>query len=249
MKDQYFGDVRDLFKYDLIEKILEGVSPLEKRFTFIPMLTNGESKSGDGNKRDFKSASDDSRPGTKNSKLVHYLEKYKNSKERKITEIKGYFEPEVVVDIYKEDALFDHKSRDAYFAGIRAELLSSPLIFLDPDNGLQVKGSNKRHLLYSEVKMLCELMGKDSILMIFQYFPRDRSILEYLPSGRAATLKDKLPLNDIPLYISDNEICFLFLTKNGDLRKKLVEILSEYIDKYKSFFLKLKVSNIGPDII
>lgn len=82
---------------------MEEVSPLEKRFTFIPMLTNGESKSGDGNKRDFAKASRHGKPGTKNRKLVDYLTQYeKPGKERKITEIKGYFgQRGIAVDIYQ----------------------------------------------------------------------------------------------------------------------------------------------------
>lgn len=38
MKNQYFGDTRDLFKYDLILELLLENDFLE-RFTFIPMLT------------------------------------------------------------------------------------------------------------------------------------------------------------------------------------------------------------------
>ena len=38
MKNQYFGDNRDLFKYDLFLKIIQKTDSVN-RFTFIPMLT------------------------------------------------------------------------------------------------------------------------------------------------------------------------------------------------------------------
>lgn len=48
MKNQYFGDNRDLFKYDLVHKIINArYAGLPKRFTFIPMLTeNDNTKQG-----------------------------------------------------------------------------------------------------------------------------------------------------------------------------------------------------------
>ena len=38
MKNQYFGDTRDLFKYDLALHIIEGIWSI-RALTFIPMLT------------------------------------------------------------------------------------------------------------------------------------------------------------------------------------------------------------------
>jgi len=47
MKNQYFGDKRDFFKYDLSIELCERI-PL-KQFTFIPMLTeNDGTKEGIG---------------------------------------------------------------------------------------------------------------------------------------------------------------------------------------------------------
>ncbi len=75
MKNQYFGDLRDLFKYDLIESIMEGINKLQ-RFTFIPMLTEYDPNVGDGNKRNFKRAVKNVRPGTKNEELMTFLFRY-----------------------------------------------------------------------------------------------------------------------------------------------------------------------------
>ena len=45
MNRGYFGDVRDLFKFDLIKEIIQGFEKIE-RFTYIPMLTNDDDKHG-----------------------------------------------------------------------------------------------------------------------------------------------------------------------------------------------------------
>ena len=60
MKNQYFGDIKDLFKYDLGEFLINEIPELE-RFTFIPMLTPDD-KGPDGNKLNY-----DGRPGSKNT--------------------------------------------------------------------------------------------------------------------------------------------------------------------------------------
>ncbi|HNW38036.1 MAG TPA: hypothetical protein PKJ75_04205, partial [Methanosarcina vacuolata] len=78
MKNQFFGDLRDLFKYDLILNILEKNDSLQ-HLTFIPML-NKKDSSNEGNKRDFQNAIIHNLPGTHNKELVEFLEPYKSEK-------------------------------------------------------------------------------------------------------------------------------------------------------------------------
>ena len=86
-------------------------------------------------------------------------------------------------------------------------------------------------LLYREVKELYERMNENAILMIYQHFPRARKRHEeYLPDGRSKKLGEIA--GDLPLYISDNEIFFLFLTKNAELKERLRDILRDYKDDY-----------------
>ncbi|MBA7473155.1 hypothetical protein ES707_08489 [subsurface metagenome] len=90
MKNQYFGDIRDLFKYDLILKIMQQCPSL-KQFTFIPMLTANDNRT-DGNRRGFDDKRMQGRPGSENAELVKYLHKYHSIApgDRDFTEI-GYF--------------------------------------------------------------------------------------------------------------------------------------------------------------
>jgi len=233
MKNQYFGDIRDLFKYDIIQRILKGISSLQ-RFTFIPMLTKNDPNSREGNERAFDRAKKNGRPGTKNNELMKILEKYKemDENERDFTEIKGYFKSEGIgTVIYKEHECFKRRTRDEYFKNTPEEFLHKSLVFVDPDIGLQIKNSTEKHLLYQEVKDLYDRMDKDSILMIYQHFPRARlKYTEYLPEGRSNTLEKKI--GDFPIYISDNEIIFFLLTKNDELKSQLEKIINRYRRDY-----------------
>jgi len=237
MKNQYFGDVRDLFKYDLIQRISKEISSLEK-FTFIPMLTKYDSKRRNGNKRDFDRAKKDDRPGTNNERLIGFLKKYGeiDKDKRDFTKIGNYFKSEgIKVLIYKDKGheYFEHKTRDRYFKNIPGEYLHKSLVFVDPDIGLEVKNPTEKHLLYSKVRELYDRMDEGSILMIYQHFPRARrKHKEYLPPGRSNKLKEVT--GDLPLYISDNEIFFLFLTRNGKVKNQLKRIISKYKRDYQN---------------
>jgi hypothetical protein len=254
-----------LFKYDLIQHILNGIDPLEKNMIFIPMLTkdedgNKKKKDKESNKRDFKLAQCWSRPGTKNKILMDFLEKCnKGNKKRDFRRIKEYFTEikgfKMYIHEVEDGKDFNKTNRAKYFESASEKVRSNSLIFIDPDIGLETKksGSNEKYLLYNEVKKLYDKLmstkSKNSILMIFQYLPRDRSLLECLPSERTNKLRDKLKDCALPLYLSDNEASFLFLTKSDKVREKLAEILGEYIEEYSEFFLRLKASNISSDYI
>lgn len=237
MKNQYFGDLRDLFKFDLIRYIMKGASTLQS-CTFIPMLTKND-KRGDGNKRNFDRAEQEGRPGTKNNELMEFLEKYKeiDRDKRDFTEIKNYFNLEhIEMNIYEgHDGYFDHKKRDEYFSNLPEKFPHKSLVFVDPDIGLKIKNSTEKHLLYREVKGLYDRMDKDSILMIFQHFPREDH-KEYL-RRRANALKELT--GDLPICISDNEIIFFLLTKSDELRSQLERIISEYERDYPDYTAQL----------
>ena len=219
MKNQYFGDVRDLFKYDLILQIIQETA-LIHRFLFIPMLTENDNR-GEGHKIDYSKA----KAGTRNKELKTYLKNCVNENRRNIIEIERYFRAKGI-EMYTHRELFCHKNRESYFRErkIRREFFSHSLIFVDPDNGLEVKRSNEKHLLYREAKDLYDCMDKDSILMVYQHFPREVH-KEYL-RRRANELK-KLT-EDLPICISDNEIIFFLLTKNGELKSQLERVIDRY---------------------
>ena len=66
MKNQSFGDNKNLFAYDLIYQIMQ--TGLVNHFTFIPMLTENDHKK-DGEKSNREKA----KVGTKNGELMGFL--------------------------------------------------------------------------------------------------------------------------------------------------------------------------------
>ena len=223
MKNQYFGDNRDLFNYDLIYHIMK--AGLAERLTFIPMLTENDGKPH-GNKTVRQLA----KAGTQNKELMRFLDECVKNGKRDIKQLEDFFNRHgIKMTLYGKDKYFTHANRREYFEKIGDKLLSKSLVFLDPDIGLEVRHSGKEHLLFSEVKDLYERMDKDSILMLFQYFPRQPHP-EYL-NMRCEELKDKVT-GDYPVCIDDNEIIFFFLTKNKSLEQRLMQVVSEYREWY-----------------
>jgi hypothetical protein len=152
-----------------------------EQFTFIPMLTKNDNRN-DGNKRGIEKRRQRQRPGSQNSDLIDYLEKFDaiSPDNRDFTDIRDFYtRKKIQTVIYGSDGspqkdYFSHDERNAYFSNIPGHLLKSALVFVDPDNGLEVKNSSDKHILYSEVNALLARMSDDSILMIYQHFPRER---------------------------------------------------------------------------
>ena len=224
MKNQYFGDNKDLFTYDLIFQIMR--AGLTGHFTFIPMLTPDNDKH-----HGQKLNRDKARAGMKNKELMTFLDTCVQKGRRNIEEMKGFFaiyEIEMTI-YYSSDNYFSHQNRQEYFAQIDDKLLVNSLVFVDPDTGLEVRKPGDEHLLYSEAKSLYDRMDKSSILMLFQHFPRHPR-QEYI-NMRAEELREKIS-GDYPVCIDDNEAIFFFLTKDKSLEDSLITVIGEYTECY-----------------
>lgn len=223
MKTQYFGDNKDLFNYDLIQEILS--AGMVEHLTFVPMLTPDDNK-GYGKKYDRSRA----RAGFKNTDLMSFLDECIKEGQRDIGQLEGYLaRHHTRMTLYATDAYFTHRNRKQYFAGIGDGLLRKSLVFVDPDNGLEVKNPGKEHVLFSEVKDLYERMDRSSILMLAQHFPRMNQ-MEYMNS-RSTELKEKVS-GDFPVCIDNGEVIFFFLTKDHELEHRLIGVVGEYTKRY-----------------
>lgn len=235
MKNQYFGDNKDLFKYDLVLKIM--IAGLVEHFTFIPMLTKPD-ETNQGSKNNRKHAS------ISNKELMNFLDECINRRQRDIGQIVTFFlRYGINMTIYGRNGYFSNQKRQSYFDGIESGLLSKSLILIDPDNGLEVKSSGEKHILYSEVKGLYERMDKGSILMVYQYFPRV-SHQQYL-NGRMQELKDRIS-GAHPVCIYDSEVAFFFLTKNEPPEHSLAHLISDYAECHSKLRRILNAKRQGP---
>jgi hypothetical protein len=175
MNGMFFGDTRDLFKFDLVRHIMKAFPDLLS-FTFVPMLTEEVSatRKKKNATKDLGLARKNGRPGTRNHELMEdlgRLQEIDNDLEY-FHGIQSYFQKEnIIVDVLHKDT-FSHEHRVNYFEKVFANFPEISLIFLDPDTGLEVKNPTRRHLLYDEVKKIFERMDHQSILMIYQHLPR-----------------------------------------------------------------------------
>ncbi len=233
MKNQYFGDIRDLFKYDLALEIIATTEGISKLF-YIPMLTP-DGPGSDGSRVDYQRA----RAGYHNLELRDYLSTCLQEGRRDIREIKDFFLARgIQAEVYGEDHHFLHERRGEYFRGIDPGKLRGALILVDPDNGLEVKDPGDKHLLYSEVKYLYRRMHEDSILMIYQHLPRQhRPTYIY---GRTMELKQLTGRR--PLYLSDNEIIFFLLAKEEKQLKDLCGAIARYRERYPRLTVEILTS-------
>lgn len=226
MKNQYFGDNRDLFKYDLVMQIIK--AGLANHFTFIPMLTpdvpSNKSAKREGEQRDRSKA----KAGWKNPVLIKFLNEFDDENRRDITQLEGSFKKQRMAAVTFGD-YFCHAERGQYFQKVKGGLLPKSLICVDPDIGIgEVKRPREKHILCSEIKDLFKCMDNSSLLMIFQFFPHEKRET-YLPRI-SKRLKEEV--GNLPICISDNQVVFFFLAKDNSLRESLGKEISKYGEDY-----------------
>lgn len=220
MKNQYFGDKRDLFKHDLVMEIMG--AGLARRFVYIPMLTAADG-SNDG-RLNLSGA----KVGLKNRELLGFLDGCVREGRRDVGQLAGFYKQRGI-DISLFASGFSHEGRQAYFEQAGKELSPGSLILVDPDIGLEVSRSREKHLLYREAQELYRRMDASSILMLYQHFPRQEhhQYLHRMPR----VIMERISGVE-PVCIDDDEIIFFILTKDEGLEHSLVHTIGDYAERY-----------------
>lgn len=231
MNRKHFGDVRDLFKFDLVRHIMKSMSGLTS-FTFIPMLTeiNAKTATDSRTKKDMETAVKAGKAGSQNSNLLQQVSRLQeiNSDLEYVQSLHSYFTNENILMDILHPHTFTHNERERYFQGVFANFPKKSLIFLDPDIGLEESKPDQRHLLFDEVKMIYDHLDVNSILLIYQHFPR--KVHENYIRQRCSQLSELT--GSSPLTITDNEIIFFVCTKSPGMRERLELVLEKYADSY-----------------
>ena len=215
MKNQYFGDTRDLFTYDLAIELLL-TTPL-KRYTFIPMLTPDDNPK-EGQRTNFHRR----HAGYMRKDLVDFLQRCVSRGERDIRKLEEFFDhlnrniygKRIELYIHRPEEFFDNSSREEYFSSIPSTMLRDSLVFLDPDNGLEVKSfRGVKHLRYDELASIYD-RSRDSVVKVFQFIPRVKRQEYFNTIGKR--IMDALGIERV-IYISDNQIVFFLLPKGVEV--------------------------------
>ena len=233
MNRMFFGDTRDLFKFDLVRHIMKAFPDL-LNFTFVPMLTEEVSATGTRKTRakDLGLAQKKGRAGTQNVDLMETMGRLQEIDDdlEYFHGVRSYFKKEhIIVDVLHRDT-FSHEHRVNYFNKMFENFPVNSLIFLDPDTGLEVKNPTRRHLLFDEVKKIFDRMDHQSVLIIYQHLPRvTRAGYIQKRCRELAALTHSQPET-----ITDNEIVFFILIKNPQLKTRLCAVLGDYADRYNT---------------
>ena len=233
MNRMFFGDARDVFKFDLVRHIMKAFPDLAS-FTFVPMLTEEESATGKKKTatKDLGMAQKKGMAGTQNRELMEDMGRLQEIEDdlAYFHGVQSYFKKEnIIVDVLHKDT-FSHEHRENYFKRMFEKFPANSLIFLDPDTGLEVKNPTQRHLLFDEVKKIYDRLDHQSVLMIYQHLPR------VTRSGYIEKRCRELAANthSRPETITDNEIVFFIMTKNPQIKTRLCAVLGDYADKYNT---------------
>lgn len=231
MNNQFFADRNDFFKYDLLLELMER-SSFFKQLTFVPMLTPEDGRKG-GNLKDYQC-------GSRRPALYRFLRECLENGHRDVRSLRDYFAPHrFTYTPYRDSSYFTDKHRQTYFRGIPDQALVEALVFIDPDNGLEVPSTRPsngdKYLKYEELDDQFSRMNDPSVLVVYQHHPRvKRRELFRMIDGK---LEQNFRTSPSRMLVSDNRIALLVLTKEAGTAKKVGRILDDYARRHGLVFV------------
>ena len=169
MKDQYFGDINDYRKYGLLRALTEASG---LRLGVCWLLTEGDQRP-DGEFRRYLEQPE--RWRLRDPQLYDGLQRLRAANVERSVGHAGAWD--LLPDArYFGDVLGDPAAeRAAYFRRAWETLADCPLLFFDPDNGLETKSTrpghrdSRKYLYWTEVE---EAFRRGHSLVIYQHWPR-----------------------------------------------------------------------------
>jgi hypothetical protein len=217
MKNQYFGDVNDFLKYDLVLTLIEKLDDTEA-FTFMPMLTRDDS-SRDGGLIKY--------DGGRRKDLEEFLKEHIHNRDRNILNLRPFMESQAIgYRPYRDNEYFRHEGREEYFNSIDPGMLKRSVVLIDPDNGLEVKsmrrGNGHKYLKYRELRRVYDGIDDNSLVLVYQHIPRIKRE-KYFP---AIAQKISESTGAEPIYLSNNRVVIFILAKGA--LSRAWQIIEEY---------------------
>lgn len=230
MKNQYFGDQRDYFKFDLMIELATCVLE-EPRFTNIVMLTpnvdEGREK-GHGGAVDY--------PVGKRRHALHaFLQHHARlpRAQRKVESLRDYFATTQTDVEYLPFAdhvpFFEGANRTAYFAGVQRSWVENAIVLVDPDVGLlppKGKLSSCKHIAATELVQLKNWMGTSSVLVLFQFQWQGRTWQAVLDHADKSLRAQGHSGGFNAVY--GDKLAFICLTNEPTLQTRVRECLERY---------------------
>ena len=170
MKNQYFGDVNDYLKYGLLRIIIR-----ETGFrVLVAWLLTGKDESNDGKEISYLEQPCEWRQHDPELfDQLHAMLLGRND-ERNVHLAEGSeFLPNA--EYFYEPVPISRSCRDGWFERLSKQSQRNTMIFLDPDNGLEIKSTpygRKKSPKYVYWREIENLWSSGRSLLIYQHFPR-----------------------------------------------------------------------------
>jgi len=134
LKDQYYGDKRDYFKYGLVLRLLRELKL--GHFSFVVMLTRADD-TGHGGSVEYGVVDGAEELHQHLHESIRDEAGVVCGSRRNVRVIAPFLEARGL-SCQIHDDLFTHRDRSSYFRSVRAGLTQGTVVLLDPDNGLEV---------------------------------------------------------------------------------------------------------------
>lgn len=171
MQNQYFGDVGDFAKFGLLRCIVSAFTPAAK-LGVLWYLTPDRF----GNENDGKHASYLERPGVYRDLDPELFDLLKRARTRNTTRSVAVLEESGLLGdaSFVREVVPSPPERLRWFQAATARVRDTDVVFVDPDNGIETRSPNQKHVLWSELHALLDV-GHPRSLVVYQH--QDRSAL------------------------------------------------------------------------
>ncbi len=219
MKNQYAGDINDFRKFGLIRTIADlRRAPIVVNW----MLTENDGKS-DGKFIEYLTKAD--RFEQCDPELFNALHDVVRRNDRTVEALE---KAELIPNARYYGALVPDESgeRRRWFDSFLGSMNGSELVFLDPDNGIEVKSKRKgckgssKYVFWDELRAI---WSRGCSLLIYQHFPRVKR--EMFIRETAAKLQRQLQTSKVVCY-STSSVLFILALQDGEQNPLIHKILT-----------------------
>lgn len=231
MKNQYFGDKRDLFKFDLLLDLM--ATGRFRQLSYIPMLTEFDPTSKEGLLRP-------KAMGSYNPDLFEFLSSEGKSAQRNIGLWREFFAAKkrftyrAYRDRYDD---YTYASRANYFRAIKDSDLRSSCVFIDPDIGVE-RGSLKqmkrygvdRYLFVENIEGLVR-RSENSAFIVYQHLQRHAAKRLMNIAEHVDVLCSRLGVDAIP-FVRQHDLAFYAIATDRELSRDVAKTFSGYAEKH-----------------
>lgn len=232
LKDQFFADRRDFFKWDLLEDLTTPTSG-RSALCYIAMLTAPDT-SREGELRGYPC-------GARRSELHEFLQSCVAAGRHEVRAIREYFgrrglEYRPFGD--SSDRYYTYDNRESYFRAIPDAFLQGAVVFLDPDIGLSAGSESymrrvgiDKYLLDDDLRGLSSRLGATSIVVVYQHLQRDRSRVWDDIEDRCQRVCLALGTAGSS-FVTDRDVAFLVTSRDSTARLAAARVIVEHAHKH-----------------